>query len=131
MDPIEYIFTLFDHRGDEKYASEQVNQLEHALQTASLAQESQSSPSLVVAALLHDVGHIMSQEALPEDDQMDLHDEHELRAFDFLLAHFGSDVAEPAKLHVAAKRYLCTTDPSYFETLSPTSQKSYDDRVEK
>jgi [1-hydroxy-2-(trimethylamino)ethyl]phosphonate dioxygenase len=30
-------------------------------------------------------------------------------------------VTEPIRLHVAAKRYLCTVDPPYFNTLSQPS----------
>ncbi len=31
------------------------------------------------------------------------------------------DVAEPVRLHVPAKRYLCAVDPLYFAQLSPAS----------
>jgi gamma-butyrobetaine dioxygenase len=30
-------------------------------------------------------------------------------------------VTEPVRLHVAAKRYLCATEPGYFDALSPAS----------
>ena len=33
-------------------------------------------------------------------------------------------VLEPIRLHVDAKRYLCTMEPGYWETLSPASQHS-------
>ncbi len=37
---------------------------------------------------------------------------------------FGPEVYEPVHLHVAAKRYLCATDPAYFTRLSPASVQS-------
>jgi predicted HD phosphohydrolase len=39
------------------------------------------------------------------------------------LRHFAG-IAEPIRLHVAAKRYLCATDPSYLAELSPASLHS-------
>jgi predicted HD phosphohydrolase len=42
----------------------------------------------------------------------------------FLRSVFGDAVLEPIKLHVEAKRYLCATDPAYWEALSPASKHS-------
>ncbi len=33
-------------------------------------------------------------------------------------------MTEPVRLHVAAKRYLATTEPGYFDLLSPASVQS-------
>ena len=129
MNPvIPTIIQVFETRGTEAYGSEAVNQLEHALQCASLAVESGATAPLVTAALLHDIGHILGEEQLPADDHTDLDDRHEERAHPWLLEHFGPAVADPVRLHVAAKRYLCTVDPDYVSTLSPTSLKSYHDQ---
>lgn len=129
MNPIiASIIHVFETRGTEAYGSEAVNQLEHALQCASMAVESGATPSLVSAALLHDIGHILGEEQLPADDGQDLDDRHEERAHPWLQEHFGPAVADPVRLHVAAKRYLCTMDPAYVSALSPTSLKSYHDQ---
>ncbi len=125
---INFILDTFQRRGSESYADEPVTQLQHALQCAQLARENQASDSLVLASLLHDLGHIMADSALPASLEEDLHDAHEARAYDWLLNHFGAAVADPVHLHVAAKRYLCTTDPEYVKLLSPTSYKSYLDQ---
>ena len=37
---------------------------------------------------------------------------------------FGAAVTEPVRLHVAAKRYLCATEPGYFALLSPESVRT-------
>jgi phosphonate degradation associated HDIG domain protein len=129
MNPIiPTIIHVFETRGTEAYGSEAVNQLEHALQCASMAVESGAAPALVTAALLHDIGHILGEQQLPADDHAHLDDRHEERAHPWLLEHFGPAVADPVRLHVAAKRYLCTVDSSYVSALSPTSLKSYHDQ---
>jgi gamma-butyrobetaine dioxygenase len=37
---------------------------------------------------------------------------------------FGPAVTEPVRLHVAAKRYLCATEPNYFGLLSAESVRT-------
>lgn len=99
---------------------EAVTQLEHALQCATLAVDEQAPPCLIVAALLHDVGHLVH--ALPHDAPHhgvdDLHDELGQR---YLRRMFDGAVTEPVRLHVAAKRYLCATEPGYHQQLSEPS----------
>ena len=125
---IQTIIQVFEARGSESYADEPVTQLEHALQCAALAQASGANDTLVISALLHDIGHIMSDHHLPEDLEEDLHDFHESRGYEWVKGAFGPNVADPVRLHVAAKRYLCTVDPAYESLLSPTSQKSFLDQ---
>lgn len=128
MDLIKEIEKVFASRGNEKYSTEGVTQLQHATQCAQLAREAGASPSLVIAALLHDIGHIMGEEQLPTELDQNLDDKHEERAYAWLLENFGPAVADPVRLHVVAKRYLCTVNPAYEEKLSPTSYKSYLDQ---
>ena len=122
MDCIETILTLFEARGASEYLGEPVTQLEHALQTAHLAAQDSASVTLVVAALLHDIGHILT----PGDDPAlrGIDGLHEERGYAWLARHFGAEVTEPVRLHVLAKRYLCSTDGAYFDTLSPASVRS-------
>lgn len=125
---INRILHTFDIRGDLAYGSEAVTQRQHALQSATLAEIENAEPSLIAAALLHDVGHILDADELPQSDEQDLDDAHEKRAYEWLLHHYGPSVADPVRLHVAAKRYLCTIEPAYEAKLSPTSHKSYLDQ---
>ncbi len=125
---VERIRQTFSQRGDEKYADEGVTQLQHALQCAALARQEQAGAAQIVAALLHDIGHILGNRDLPPNTAVDLDDHHERVGYAFLRNHFGDAVADPVRLHVAAKRYLCTSDADYHTKLSPTSYKSFLDQ---
>ena len=67
-DAIDEIEALFARHGGESYG-EGVTMLEHALQAAALAVAERADDSLVVAALLHDVGHFLQ----PTDDSFGYH----------------------------------------------------------
>lgn len=106
-------------RGGEMYGGEAVTQLQHALQAATLARADEAPAHLVVAALLHDYGHIVTEDEGAAERGVDRM--HEDAAADFLASWFPATVTEPIRLHVAAKRYLCAIDPIYFDGLSPAS----------
>jgi gamma-butyrobetaine dioxygenase len=120
---IDDIFRVFAEHGAEQYLGEQVSMTEHMLQSAHAAEQDGASPRLVVAALLHDYGHFIH--GLPEDSaEHGVDTRHEEVAHRFLVEHFGEEVAEPIRMHVAAKRYLCAVEPSYLDALSPASLHS-------
>ena len=129
MHPIvEKIQNVFERRGADRYGEEHVTQLQHALQSGLLARQAGESDQLITAALLHDIGHILAASELPEDCDANLDDKHEDIGYEFLSTHFGEPVAAPVRLHVVAKRYLCTKHEDYEGKLSPTSRKSYHDQ---
>src|SRR6266496_6736212 len=120
---IDDIRALFDAKGDRMYAGEPVTQLEHALQTAALAESSGADASLIAASLLHDLGHLINDQGdTPTARGID--DVHQYVAIPFLRSLFGNDVLDPIRLHVDAKRYLCSTRPKYYEGLSADSKRS-------
>ncbi|MEM8677903.1 MAG: phosphonate degradation HD-domain oxygenase [Planctomycetota bacterium] len=121
----EQIADLFDRRGDSEYGGEAVTQLEHALQCAQLAEQAGASDALVVAALLHDIGHLLHD--LPDDAPDEgIDDRHEASGYHFLREHFEEAVSAPVRMHVAAKRYLCTVEAEYLAQLSPPSLLSFE-----
>jgi phosphonate degradation associated HDIG domain protein len=105
------------------YDMEAVSQLEHALQCATLAEAAGSDKSLVLACLLHDLGHLIHyfkpELALGAEDR-----KHEILAANYMAGKFDPAVVEPIRLHVEAKRYLCHVDSGYWETLSDASKFS-------
>ncbi|WP_034063226.1 phosphonate degradation HD-domain oxygenase, partial [Pseudomonas aeruginosa] len=109
----------FASHGAEPYG-EAVSQAEHALQCATLAERAGCSDSLVVAALLHDIGHLYEDPA--QIDEEDLR--HEEFGARLLRELFPESVWQPVRLHVSAKRFLCAVDPSYHASLSPASRHS-------
>ena len=123
MSVVDDIIRLFETQGHTAYYGEPVSQKEHALQTAHQAEQEGASASVVVAALVHDIGHVLR--GLPEDiASQGIDSRHEDAGEAWLACHFGPAVTEPVKLHVAAKRYLCATDPDYQRRLSPASVQS-------
>jgi phosphonate degradation associated HDIG domain protein len=119
-DTVEAIFELYERNGPRHYG-EGVSQLDHALQCAHLATADGAGDSLVAAALLHDVGHLLqSEDALAAERD----DRHERRGAAALRSLFGPDVVQPIALHVAAKRYLCAVEAGYEVGLSEASRLS-------
>lgn len=119
----EEIRAIYELRATRAYGLSAVNQQQHALQSAALAEQQGEPPALIVAALVHDIGHMVHD--LGEDPASHgVDDRHEELGARWLAARFGADVVEPVRLHVPAKRYLCAVDPGYFARLSPDSVRS-------
>jgi len=120
MSVMNEILALYAHRGDDAYFGECVSIAEHGLQAAHFAHAAGAPPALVVAALLHDVGHLIGN--APDDlAEWTRDDAHERIGGRWLAARFPAEVSEPVRLHVPAKRYLLATDADYFAKLSPAS----------
>lgn len=121
QDPrLSHIAELLTQKADGNYGLSAINQRQHALQCALLAEQAGCPDSLVAAALMHDIGHMVHDLGEnPADDGVD--DQHEALGHAFLAAWFGPAVTEPVRLHVAAKRYLCATEADYLAKLSKDS----------
>jgi phosphonate degradation associated HDIG domain protein len=119
------IISLFEKRAGNQYGREAISQLEHALQCAHLAETAGETDESVIAALLHDVGHLIAAEnAGVVDDVQERDDLHQYIALPFLRGALPDAVLEPIRLHVDAKRYLCGAEASYWASLSDASQRS-------
>ena len=126
-DPGRFTTELLDWleaAGANRY-DEAVTQYEHAVQSAALARRRGGTPARVAAALLHDVGHLLIGEHDERAEFLARDLEHERIGARWLARAFGSDVTEPIRLHVAAKRYLCSIDAAYYDDLSAGSKRSF------
>ena len=111
---------IYGQRGGAAYFGEAVTVTEHGLQAAHFARVAGAGEALIVAALLHDIGHLV--EWVPDDiNDWRTDAQHELIGSRWLARHFGPEVSEPVRLHVPAKRYLCATDRDYVGKLSAAS----------
>jgi phosphonate degradation associated HDIG domain protein len=120
---IDDLIALFREKGTALYFGEAVTETEHALQSAHLAAQAGAEPSVVAAALLHDVGHLLH--GLGEDiAARGIDGRHEAAGAEWLGRHFGPAAVDPVRLHVAAKRYLCAVEPGYEAGLSDSSRLS-------
>ena len=116
------IIEIFRVKGGEDYAGEEITQLEHACQAAQLAEQQGFDDEVILAALLHDLGHLLSED---EEDDMDGFGvkDHEAVGANFLKEKgFSEKVTTLVNSHVAAKRYLCFANKRYFENLSEASK---------
>ncbi len=117
---VPFLAGIFERRGGEEYLGEPVTMAEHMLQGACLAERQGESEVIVVAALLHDIGHFTSE--FGTFSMEDTHDRHHEEAGARVLERFFPKlVVDCVREHVAAKRYICATDPSYFGELSEAS----------
>jgi phosphonate degradation associated HDIG domain protein len=123
MISLDDIALLFARHGSSQYSGEPVTQLEHALQTAHLAEQSGADDALVTACLLHDLGHLLNDQG-DTPSLRGIDDTHQYYALPFLRGLFPDAVLDAIKLHVDAKRYLCQANPGYYARLSEDSKRS-------
>jgi len=119
------IMVLYSVHGGEEYAGEKVSQLEHMVQAAQLAEEQGYDEEVILAAFLHDIGHIVA-DAHGENkmDEFGIMD-HEAIGAEFLIEQgFSGKIAKLVASHVAAKRYLTRREPAYYDALSEASKRT-------
>jgi len=104
---------------------ENISMQEHMLQTACLAEKDGADDKVVVAALLHDYGHLICN--MPNNTFSEGKDNfHEEVGADAIREWFDDDIVNAVALHVAAKRYLCAANPGYIDKLSEASKVTLD-----
>jgi 2-amino-1-hydroxyethylphosphonate dioxygenase (glycine-forming) len=121
-DEIIHLYTLY---GEEEYSGEKVSQLEHMVQAAQLARAQGYDDEVVLAAFLHDVGHIAEKHT--ETNSMSSYGikDHEAIGAAFLSSRgFSSTLTKLVASHVAAKRYLTLREPGYYDKLSEASKRT-------
>jgi [1-hydroxy-2-(trimethylamino)ethyl]phosphonate dioxygenase len=117
------VLALYERYGARRY-DEALSQLAHAEQTAALARQAGAPDEVVLAALLHDVGHLLEMAAGDGARDRSVDHRHESVGAAWLAALYGPGVTAPIALHVRAKRYLCAVEPEYHDGLSAGSVAS-------
>lgn len=121
---VELLFQYIREKGKSNY-DEMVTQYEHAIQTAYWASKQEADNQLIVSALLHDIGHLLIDEDSSKNSFLDEDLYHESLAADYFKELFPKAILDPIRLHVPSKRYICTVQKEYYDTLSEASKKSF------
>ena len=120
---IKYLQKLFAQKGSENYG-EGLSQEAHMAQSALIALEDQCSEETIVAAGLHDIGHLLEGDKFKSMAGYGIH-QHDKLASELLSdIGFSDEICQMVELHVECKRYFCAVDPNYHDTLSPASQET-------
>jgi gamma-butyrobetaine dioxygenase len=116
---------LFESAKSEEYLGEDITLVEHMIQCAENAQADNAQNWLIVAALLHDIGHLLVPDpAHAQDSGVDMH--HDDVGAEWISKRFPNNIVQTVRLHVDAKKYLVATDQDYYNHLSEASQITLD-----
>ncbi|KZT54296.1 hypothetical protein CALCODRAFT_557043 [Calocera cornea HHB12733] len=125
---VDHLFHLLISQGDADYIGEKVSQLQHCLQAAHLAQSAGSDEETILAALLHDIGQFLPEDAaeamMTEQGSVGRQGHEQLGATYLAELGFSRKVCDLVGAHVVAKRYLTAIDKSYYDGLSDASRMS-------
>lgn len=118
------VMGLLEDTGSEAYFGEAVTKLQHAVQCAWHAGQAGADEELILASLLHDIGHLFDAEGTIRDQRVGVVN-HDAMGAQWLLARgFSERLARLVGGHVDAKRYLTAANPGYLERLSPASMET-------
>jgi predicted HD phosphohydrolase len=137
---ISTILDLYTKWGSSDYIGESITQMEHSLQCAKLASQDLRlncydnfiQNCVIVAALLHDIGHVVGL----ENGEIEMRVEGNKYESLGIVGHesvgsaFLHDLGMPSLVcdlvegHVPAKRYLCTIRDGYYDNLSDASKQT-------
>lgn len=118
---VEEIMTILQHGAAYDYIGEPVSQLEHALQCAQRAKNANADDETIVAALLHDIGHLLIHD---DTNGLGAANHEKIGAAYVLEKGFSQKIADLIQGHVDAKRYLTFVNPTYYERLSSASKET-------
>ncbi len=118
---IDVLFSLLGKYDSEKYIGENISQLQHSLQAAYFAKKAKSDDRVVLAALLHDTGHMCAAADAPQMANLGVLHHEDIGAE--YLKDLGVDqtICDLVRSHVQGKRYLCFKNQTYFRQLSKAS----------
>ncbi len=123
---MDAIVSLFREVGGRDYIGEAVSQEQHALQCAKFAADAGADDDTVLAALMHDVGHLLGlqdpESVTDMEGGLGVKDHERVGASWLITLGLSAKTAELVRRHVDAKRYLCFKNPAYHNKLSEASK---------
>ncbi|MBO6947130.1 MAG: HD domain-containing protein [Rhodospirillales bacterium] len=127
---VDTIFEALETSGQVQYGTEPITELEHALQIADIADEMSGDEEMILAALLHDIGRVAVRQDEISDTLVPDHmgktkdgsKGHDAAGAELLSDYFSDRILAGIRMHVAAKRYLCTVEPKYRDKISGGSE---------
>ncbi len=122
----DLILEILRQASQDEYIGEAISQTEHALQCAHFATKWKAPSSVVLAALLHDIGHLSPGKGEPQMDGLGVVNHEEIGAAFLETLGMSTEVTDLIRSHVAAKRYLCFKNPTYLKHLSAASKGTLD-----
>ena len=115
------LINLYNTKGQENYFGEVVSKKEHMIQSAVSAEEHMETEEVILACLLHDIGHLLENDDMNGLGVMD----HGVVGSKYLeKIGMNKKVCKLVEKHVAAKRYMVSIYESYYENLSDASKKT-------
>ena len=121
---INYILNLYKTKGNTMY-DKKISQLTHSFQTLEMAISKGFDEKFQLCCFLHDIGHLLLDENNDNIDFLKEDLKHELIGYRFLKNFLEDDITKPILLHVQAKRFLCTVNNEYYNSLSDASKESF------
>lgn len=119
------IIGLYQKHGGNEYYGEPVTQLQHACQSAELARQQGCDEEMVLAAFLHDIGHIcVAGRDVTVMENYGVMNHEKIGAAFLRNRKFSERLIQLVQAHVSAKRYLTHNDEHYYDRLSEASKQT-------
>lgn len=118
------ITAVLEESGADEYFGEAVSKRVHAEQCAFHAEQAGADEELIIAALLHDIGHLLEDDSAHRHERVGVVNHDKIGEEWLLQRGFSTRVAALVGGHVDAKRYLTATNPGYMQKLSPASAET-------
>ena len=121
------ILHIFRTHGHIDYG-EGCSVLSHSVQAGYIAKDKGYDKELILAAFLHDIGHLSPLEKEQADvkqmGEFGIEAHEDLGEVFLTELGFSERIITTVRNHVASKRYLCYAEPDYYAQLSNASKKT-------
>lgn len=118
------VMEILSASAEADYYGEPVSQLAHALQAAQSARDANADEELILASLLHDIGHNLNDPRAIRHGEVGVINHDDLGSEWLEERGFSARLRTLVRGHVDAKRYLVATNANYAKRLSPASTET-------